>query len=65
MARRLWIVHTEDGNATIGSGERHGDGDNNDAGSEIYLLLLNYKGIYAEGLFLNLDRPRIGVLVSA
>ena len=28
------------GNGTVGSGERNGDGDENDAGSEISLLLL-------------------------
>ena len=33
----------------------HGDGDDDDAGSEISLLWLNYKCIDAEGLLLNLD----------
>ena len=58
MARRLWIFHTESGNATVGSNERHGDGDNNAAGSEIYLLPPYDKGIYAEGLF-----PQFGSVV--
>ena len=53
------------GNATIESGERHGYGDNDDAGSEKYLLLLNNKGIYSEGLFLNFDWSRSGVPVAA
>ena len=54
MARHLRIMHTEAGNATVGSGkwraasgERHGDEDDNDAGYEISLLPLNDKGIYA------------------
>ena len=55
MARRSPITHNKAGNATIGSSERHGDGDNDDVGSEISLLLLNDKGIHAEGLLLNLD----------
>ena len=41
MARRLWILHAEAGNATVGSGKRYVDGDNDDAGSEISLLPLN------------------------
>ena len=53
------------GNATIESDERHGYGDNDDAGSEKYLLLLNNKGIYSEGLFLNFDWSRSGVPVAA
>ena len=65
MARRSQIIYTEAGNVTAGSGKRHGDGDNNDAGSEISLLLLNDKGIYAEGILLNLDWPRSGVPVAA
>ena len=65
MARRMQIIHTQDGNATVGSGERHSAGDNDDAGSEISLLPLNDKVIYAEGLFLNLDRPLGGVPVAA
>ena len=43
MVRRLRIIQTEAWNSTIRSGERHGDGDNDDAGSEISLLPLNYK----------------------
>ena len=65
-------MHTEPGNATVGSGkwraasgERHGDEDDNDAGYEISLLPLNDKGIYAEVIFLNLDRPRDGVPIAA
>ena len=64
MARHLQIIHTEDGNATVGSGKRYDDGDNYDAGSEISLLSMNNKGIYAEGLFLILDGPRGGVPVA-
>ena len=65
MARRLRIIRTEAGNATVRSGERHGDGDDDDSGSEISIITLNDKGIYAEGIFLNLYRPRGGVLVTA
>ena len=65
MARRLRIIQTNSGNATVGSGERHVNGGDDDAGSEISLLPLNNKRIYAEGLFLNLDRPRGGVPVAA
>ena len=65
MARCLQIIHTEAGNATLESGEWHGDGDVDDAGSEIYLLPLNDKGIHAEGLFLNLYWLRVGVTVAA
>ena len=65
MARRLRIIQTEAGNATIGSDKRHGNGDDDDAGSDIYLLLLNNKGIHAEGHLLNLDQPRGGVPVAA
>ena len=61
MARRARIIQTEDRNATVGRGKRHGDGDENDVGSEISLLLLNNKGIHAEGLFLNLDRNLIDI----
>ena len=63
MKRHSRIIQTEAGNATVGSGEQHGDGDDDDAGFEISLILLNDKGIYAEGLFLNLDQPGDGVLV--
>ena len=65
MAQLLRIIQTEAGNATVGSGEQNGDGDNDDAGSEKSLLLLNGKGIYAGGLFLNLDRPCGGFPVAA
>ena len=64
MARRLRIIHTEAGNATIGSGNWHGDGDNYEAGSEISLLNLNDKVIHAEGIFLNLDWPHGSVLIT-
>ena len=47
------------------SGERHGDEDNDDAESEISLLMLNDKGINAKGLFLNLDRPRGSVPIAS
>ena len=50
---------------TVGIGKRNGDGDNNDTGSEISLLPLNDKGIFAEGLFLDLDWPGGGVPVAA
>ena len=53
MERHLWIIQTETGNVTVGSGERHDDGDDDDAGSKISHLPLNNKGIHAEGLFLN------------
>ena len=65
MVQHSRITHTEDGNATIGSGERHGDGDGDDAESEISLLPLSDKGIHAEGLFLNLDCPRHSFTVTA
>ena len=65
MARRLRIIQTEACNATVGSNKRHGDRDDNDVGYEISLLPLNNKGIYAEGVFLNLDWPRGGVTVAA
>ena len=58
------IFQNEDENATVGSIERHGNGDNDYEGYEIFLLLLNNKGIYAEGLLLNLDRPYDGVSVA-
>ena len=45
MARLLRRIHTESGNATIGSGKQHGDGDDDDSGSDIYLLPLNDKEI--------------------
>ena len=45
MARRLQIIQTEAGNATVGSGDRHGDGDDDDVGYEISLVPLNDKGI--------------------
>ena len=35
MARRSQIIQTDAGNATVGSGKRHGDGDENDVGSDI------------------------------
>ena len=59
------IFQNEDENATVGSIERHGNGDNDYEGYEIFLLLLKNKGIYAEGLLLNLDRPRSSVPFSA
>ena len=65
IVQRLRMIYTEDGNTTVGRGKRHGDGDDNVAGSDISLLPMNDKGIYAEGLFLYLDRPRGGVPVSA
>ena len=65
MARCLRIIQTEAGNATVGSVKRHGDGDDDNAGSDISLLTLYSKGIHDEGLFLNLDRPRGGVPVAA
>ena len=65
MARLLRIIHTEAGNATVGSGEKHGDGDNDDAGYEISILPLNDKGIHTEVPLLNLDRPRGSVPVAA
>ena len=57
MAICLRIIQTEAGNATVGSVKRHGDGDDDNAGSDISLLTLYSKGIHDEGLFLNLDRP--------
>ena len=65
MAQRLRVIHTEAGNATVGSGDRHGTGEDDDAGSEIYLLPLNDKGICAKGVFLNLDWLCSGVPVAA
>ena len=65
MARRLQIIQTEAENSTVGSGKWHGDGDCESSQSEISLLPLKDKGIYAEGLFLYLDRPRGGVPVAA
>ena len=64
MSRRSRIIQIEAGNNTIGSGEQHGDGDNNDKGSEISSLILNDKGIHTEVPFLNLDQPRGGVPVA-
>ena len=46
------IIQTEAGNATVGRGKRHVGGDDDNAGSEISIFLLNDKLIYAEGLFL-------------
>ena len=65
LARRSRTIQTEAGNATVGSSERHGDGDDDDVGYEISLLLLNNKVIYSEGLFLSLGRQCDGVLVAA
>ena len=65
MVRLSWIIQTEDGNAIIGSSKQHGDGDNNDAGSEIALFPLNDKGIHTEGLFLILDWPSGGVPIAS
>ena len=65
IVRHLQIFQTEAMNATVGSGERHGDGDDDSAGSDISLLLLYDKGIYFDGIFLNLDRPRGGVPVAS
>ena len=53
--RYLQIIHTNAGNVTVGIGERHSDGDDNDAGYETSLLLMNNKGIHYEGLLLDLD----------
>ena len=61
----MLIFQTEDGNATVGSGGQNGDEYDNDTGSEISLLPLYDKGIYAEGLFLKLDQPRSGVPIAA
>ena len=63
MARHLLIFQTEAGNSSVGSNKRHVDVDDDDAGSDIFLLPLNDKGIYAEGILLNLDRPYGGVPV--
>ena len=65
MAQGSRIIQTDSGNATVGSRDRHGDRDDDDAGSNISLLPMNYKGIYSEGIFLNLDWPRGGVPVAA
>ena len=65
MAQRLGTIHTEAGNTPVWSGKRHGNGYDDDTGSERSLILLNNKGIYSEGLFLNLDRTRGGVPVAA
>ena len=61
----MQIIQTEAGSATVGSSERHGDGYDNDTGSEICLLPLNNRGLYAEVLFLNLYRRHGGVPVTA
>ena len=57
------MIHTETGNATIGSDKRHGGVDEDYTGSEISLLTLNNKGIHSKGLFLNLDWPLCGIPV--
>ena len=64
MARRSRIIQTEAGNAIVRSGEWHDNGDNDDAGSEISLLMLNNRVIHAEGLFLNLYCPCSGVRLA-
>ena len=61
MSRRLRVIQTADGNVTVGSGEWNSDGDDDDAGSEISLLLMTDKGIHAEGLLLYLDWPSVVV----
>ena len=61
----MWTIQTEDGNTTVGIDEQHGDGDDDDAGSDISLHTMYNKVIYAEGLFLNLDWLRGGVPVAA
>ena len=43
MAQRSRIIQTGSGNATIGGGKRHVDGDDDDAGSGISILPLNNK----------------------
>ena len=65
MVRSLWIIQTEAGDATVGGGKWYGDGDDDDAGSDISLHPLNEKGIYAEGPFLDLDWLNGGVPVAA
>ena len=65
LAQRSRIIQTEAGNVTVGSSKRHVDGDDNEAGSGIYLLPLNNKGIHAEGLLLDLYRLHGGVPVAA
>ena len=65
MSRHSRIIHNEARNATFGSSERYGDGDDDDTGYDISLLPLNDKGIHAEGIFLNLDRLRGGVPVAS
>ena len=59
------IIQTESGTFTVGSSDWYGDGDDSDVGSKISLLPLNNKLVNAEGLFLNLNRPRGGVTVAA
>ena len=51
MARHLRIIQTEAGNVTVGSSKRHVDGDDNEAGSGIYLLPLNNKGILLRAFY--------------
>ena len=58
------IIQTEAGNTTVGSGKWYGDGDDDDVGSYISLLLLNDRGIHVEGLFIYLDRPGGGVPIA-
>ena len=65
MARRSRIIQTESGKSTVRSGERHGDEDDDEAVSRIYILPLNNKCIHDEGLFLNWDHPISGVPVTA
>ena len=58
---------TEDTNSEIRKSHflvQHGDGEKNEAGSDISLLLLNDKSVRAEGLFLDLDRTGGGVPVA-
>ena len=63
MARRSCIIHTEAGKSTVGSNERHRDGDDNVTGSELSLLPLNDKGIHAEDLLLNREGSHSGIPV--
>ena len=64
MARRSRIIQTEDRNKTVESGKQHVDGDDNGAGCDISLLLLNDKGIHPEVLLLNFYRPGGSVPVA-
>ena len=55
---------TENANSEIRKAHfivQHGDGDDDEAGSEISFLTLSNKGIHAEGIFLNLGHPGGGV----